>query len=76
MSLVEAAIVVMKEIGEPMNTKRMVALVTERGLWSSPNGKTPHNTLYAAILREITEKDDASRFEKVERGKFALKNQS
>jgi len=74
MSLVEAAIVVMKEIGEPMNTKRMVALAAERGLWSSPNGKTPHNTLYAAILREITEKGDASRFEKVERGKFALKS--
>jgi len=74
MSLVEAAIVVMKEIGEPMNTKRMVALAAEKGLWSSPNGKTPHNTLYAAILREITEKGDASRFEKVERGKFALKS--
>ena len=76
MSLVEAAILVMKEIGEPMNTKRMLALVTERDLWSSPNGKTPHNTLYAAILREIREKGSASRFEKVERGKFALKNQS
>ena len=76
LSLVEAAILVMKEIGEPMNTKRMLALVTERALWSSPNGKTPHNTLYAAILREIREKGSASRFEKVERGKFALKNQS
>ena len=74
MSLVEAAILVMKEIDEPMNTKRMVALVAERELWSSPNGKTPHNTLYAAILREIRQKRDASRFEKVERGRFALKS--
>jgi len=74
MSLVEAAVVVLQDTAEPMNTKRILALVTERGLWSSPAGKTPHNTLYAAILREIRDKGDKSRFEKVERGKFALKS--
>jgi hypothetical protein len=84
MSLVDAAIHVMKEVDEPLpagrhgiNTKRMVALVTERDLWQpSRGGKTPHATLYSAILREIRDKGDDSRFEKVERGKFTLKNHS
>jgi len=72
-SLVDAAIQVMKEVDEPMNTKRMVELVSERDLWQpSRGGKTPHATLYSAILREIRDKGDDSRFEKVERGKFAL----
>ena len=34
--------------------------------------KTPHATLCAGILREIRKKGDQARFEKVERGKFAL----
>ena len=44
--------------------------MAKRGLWSSPNGKTPEATLYAAILREIGTKGDAARFRKVERGQF------
>jgi len=61
---------------EPLNCKRMIELMAEHGLWQSKAGATPHNTLYAAILREINTKGDASRFEKVERGSFKLKNQS
>jgi len=41
-------------------------------LWTPRDGKTPANTLYAAISREIKLKGDASRFAKAERGKFAL----
>ncbi len=41
-----------------------------QGYWTSPAGKTPHATLYAAILREITTKGKASRFAKAERGRF------
>ena len=74
-SLVDAAIQVMRETGEPINTKRMVELVGERNLWQpSRGGKTPHATLYSAILREIRDKGEDSRFEKVERGKFVIKN--
>ena len=73
MSLIEAAIMVMRDLGEPMNTKRMVALVAERGLWQpSRGGKTPAATLYSSILREMRDKGDSSRFEKKERGKFTL----
>jgi len=37
-----------------------------------PGGKTPHATLHAAILREITVNDKDVRFQKPERGHFAL----
>ena len=43
----------------------------EKAYWTS-DGKTPHATIYSAILREIQNKGERSRFRKVERGKFAL----
>ena len=51
---------------------RLIEAMAERGLWSSPNGKTPAATLYAAILREISTKGVAARFRKVDRGLFEL----
>lgn len=42
------------------------------GVLTSPGGKTPHATLYAAILREITVKGKDARFQKTERGHFIL----
>jgi hypothetical protein len=42
-----------------------------KGLWKT-KGKTPEATLYAAILREIQKKGEASRFAKADRGMFAL----
>jgi hypothetical protein len=55
----------------PMNTKEMIEAMGAKGLWSSPGGKTPHATLYSAILREIRVKGKDARFTKTERGKFA-----
>jgi hypothetical protein len=46
--------------------------MAEKGYWTSPAGKTPAATLYAAILREIHTKKDQARFRKSERGKFEL----
>ena len=43
----------------------------EKGYWQS-NGKTPHATVYSAILREIQKKGDDARFRKVARAKFTL----
>jgi len=40
------------------------------GYWTSPGGKTPHATLYSAILREINLKGKGSRFVKTDRGLF------
>ena len=51
-----------------MRSGEMIAAMAEQG--SSPNGKTPHATLYAAILREIEAGGKDARFRKTERGKF------
>ena len=75
MSLMDAAINILSQgTGDPMRCKDIVDLAVQRGLWSPRTGKTPASTLYAAILREIVTKGDASRFVKTERGKFALKD--
>ena len=67
----DAAAQVLDEVGEPMSCKAIVERVFARGLWQT-SGRTPAATIYAAIAREIAAKGDASRFRKVERGKFTL----
>lgn len=69
-SALDAAATVLKKAGKPMRSQEMIAAMTEAGLWSSPNGKTPHATLYSAILREIGTKGKEARFRKVDRGQF------
>ena len=71
--LLDAAILVMREAGQPMNTKEMVEAVLAKDLWKS-DGKTPAATLYSSILREIQKKGDEARFRKTERGRFELKS--
>jgi hypothetical protein len=73
MSLLDAAAHLLSlGTGDPMRCKDIVDLAAERGLWKPRDGKTPANTLSAAISREIKVKGEASRFVKAERGKFAL----
>lgn len=72
-SALDAAATVLADATGPMRTKEMIATMSERGLWTSPGGKTPEATLYAAILREITTKGDAARFRKHDRGLFAAR---
>jgi hypothetical protein len=62
--------------GDPMRCKDIVDLAVARGLWTPGDGKTPANSLYAAIHREITTKGTESRFVKAEHGKFALVNKA
>ena len=70
LSLIAAAAQVLAKNKEPMSCKEMVEQVTASGLWTSGAGKTPHATLYSAILRDL--KSDTPRFEKVDRGQFTL----
>ena len=71
-SLLDAAVQVLQDAGHPMNTREIVEHVREKGIWTT-QGKTPAATLYAAILREIQKKGGQARFEKTERGNFALR---
>lgn len=73
MSLLAAAAAVLADATVPLNVRQILDQITERGLWSSPKGKTPSATLAAAILRECKAKGDAARFEKAERGKYRLR---
>ena len=70
LSLLNAALEVLKSGEESLTTRQMVAAVKDRGLWTPGSGKTPEQTLYSAIMREIRDKGDASRFEKDARGHF------
>ena len=70
-SAIDAAARVLGEAKEPMNCQEMIKAMADKGYWTSPGGKTPHATLYSAILREIGTKGKDSRFTKTERGKFA-----
>jgi hypothetical protein len=72
-SAIDAAAKVLADAGTPMTCQELVAAMAEKKLWRSPGGKTPHATLYSAILREITTKGKDARFKKTERGKFAAK---
>jgi len=69
-SALDAAAQVLEASGQAMRTTEMIAAMAEQKLWTSPGGKTPHATLYSAILREIDTKGADARFRKVERGKF------
>ena len=71
LSALDAAAKVLSGAKEPMNCKELIDALAAKKLWTSPGGKTPAQTLYSAILREITVKGKDARFKKTERGKFA-----
>ena len=52
----DAAAQVLEEIGQPMNAKEIVEAALAKNYWKSPGGKTPHATVYSAIIREIAAK--------------------
>ena len=72
LSLVKAAIKLLGESDEALTTKKIVALAKEKGLWTPGAGKTPEQTLYSAMVREIKTKGAQARFKLVARGQFAL----
>jgi hypothetical protein len=54
-----------------MSCPELIEQMAAKGYWSSPKGKTPASTLYAAIAREVKLKGAASRFIKTGPGHFA-----
>jgi len=70
LGVLSAAHQVLAASAEPMTCQEMIEAMAAQKLWSSPNGKTPAQTLYAAVIREIANKGAESRFAKTERGKF------
>ena len=72
LSLLKAAIAVLEESDEALNTKQMIEQAKAKGLWTPGEGKTPEQTLYSAIAREIKAKGENSRFKLVTKGHFKL----
>ena len=61
-SLLDLAAKILADTGEALNCKELVAKAKETG-WVS-TGKTPEQTLYSGIFREMNTKGEASRFKK------------
>ena len=67
-SALDAAAKVLHRTGKRMTCPELITAMAEQGLWTSPKGKRPQATLYAALLREIDDKGTEARFEKVGAG--------
>ena len=73
LSALDAAALVLRESGQPMNCQELIAQMAAKGYWTSPKGKTPASTLYAALAREAKLKGKESRFQKTGPGRFAYR---
>ena len=70
LSALAAAARVLEETQQAMNCPELIEAMAAKGYWTSPAGKTPAATLFAAITREIKIKADKARFQKAEPGRF------
>ena len=70
LSLIDAAVEVLKQSGEPMNTREMVKAATDSGLWIPTDCKTPEQTLYGSIFREMKIKENPRIVKSSVKGKF------
>lgn len=60
-----------KERAAGLSAPDLIERMAKAKLWTSPGGKTPAATLYAAMLREIAGRGPASRFARVAPGRFS-----
>ena len=60
-----------KAAAEGLSAGDLIERMSAQRLWTSPGGKTPAATLYAAMVREITKRKGESRFRRLGPGRFA-----
>lgn len=74
LSLLEAAIHALQAqpVGTALNTRELVELAAQSGRWTDNGAKTPEQTLYSAIFREIATKEHPRIIRSAQRGKFEL----
>ena len=72
-SALSAAALVLQETGQALSCPELITQMAAKGYWTSPQGKTPAATLYAALTREIKLKGAAARFQKTGPGTFAFR---
>jgi hypothetical protein len=72
LSALEAAAKVLGETKKALSAQEMIEAMKAKDYWTSPKGKTPSATLYAALTREIKTKGNQARFQKASPGHFTL----
>ena len=74
MSMLSAAVEVLKVAGpeHPMNCKEILEAIFERQLWTPTECKTPEQTLYGSIFREIATKEHPRIVRADQKGKFRI----
>ena len=74
MSLLSAAVEVLKDAGpeHPMNCKEILEAIVARQLWTLTECKTPEQTLYGSIFREINLKEKPRIKKSNVKGKFVI----
>jgi len=72
LSLMDASVEVLKATGKAMTTREMVKTATEMGVWKPTACRTPEQTLYGSIFREIKTKEQPRIVRADEKGKFRL----
>ena len=74
MSLLSAAVEVLKAAGpeHPMNCKEILEAILERHLWTPTECKTPEQTLYGSLFREISMKEHPRIAKSNVKGKFVI----
>ena len=74
LSLLNAAVIVLKDAGpeHPMNCKEILEAILERQLWTPTDCKTPEQTLYGSIFREINAKEHPRIVKSNVKGKFVI----
>lgn len=73
MTLLDAAEAVLAEAGKPLHYQDLASQMLSRGLWTT-RGVTPANTVFARIWTDIRDRGDSSRFTKLGKGMFGLRN--
>ena len=74
LSLFDAVVTALQSepTGTALNTRELVALAVEKGLWQPSGAKTPEQTLYSAIFRENATKENPRIVKSDKKGKFQL----
>ncbi len=74
LSLLNAAVIVLKDAGpeHPMNCKEILEAIVARQLWTPTDCKTPEQTLYGSIFREINTKEHPRIVKSNVKGKFVI----
>ena len=73
MSVREAAIQVLREVGQPLTAQQITEYLLSQGLWQT-QGKTPHATVAAQLYTDIKKRGNASPFMQVGPNAFALRD--